>query len=55
MKQQTNPLKQRVSPSTGSEMVTTSTLGKFISPQTMPNDERDLRGDKIHTSDFDDY
>lgn len=56
MKQQINPLNKKLSPS-GSEMFTTSTMGKVLinSPQNIPNDERDIRGDKILTSDFDDY
>ena len=42
--------------SSGSEMFTTSTIKQMISsPQYIPDDERELRGDKILTSDFEDY
>ena len=57
MRQQNNPLKSMVSPS-GSEIFTSATLNTKMmisSPQCIPNDEREIRGDKILTSDFDDY
>lgn len=55
MKQPTNQNKRLLS--SGSEMFTTSTLNKVMisSPQYIPDDEREIRGDKILTSDFDDY